>query len=379
MYAIGLMAFILLLSTMVGLPVLPRLSKELGADVTEIPIVLSAALVTMIVAQFFTGSLADRYSSRTLILVGAMTGSVSSLLCVVAGDWVQLVVLRVVGGAADAVAMPALLTITATLGKGRTGKFFGILRSAQGLSFVVAPALGSALSLVSLRTPFIVDGLLSLVAMLGTILLMQNTDKTSPEHHLSVFRRLRSVFSKPRVYLYLLMGVSGLFGFGIFYTFIPTKAQVLGLAPWQVGVILSGGALVFSVMSFVVGVLSDRFGRRMFGVVSQLIIVGSGIGLMCSEGFVSLLLFYGLFCVGETTTYLLCFVYAGETFGEKHTGTAMGAFDSVVDLSLFVAPLIAISVHRSTGWMVPVFLIAVVPAMWGFFATVVWLPREAKG
>ena len=75
MYAIGLMAFILLLSTMVGVPVLPRLAKELGASAAEIPIVVSAALVTIIIAQFFTGSLADRYSARTLILIGAMIGS----------------------------------------------------------------------------------------------------------------------------------------------------------------------------------------------------------------------------------------------------------------------------------------------------------------
>ncbi len=378
MYAIGLVAFILLLSTMVCVPVLPQLARELGASATEIPIIVSAALVTIIIAQFFTGSLADRYSSRTLILVGAMIGAVSSLLCVVATDWVQLTILRVIGGLADAIALPALLTITATLGKGRPGKFFGILRSAQGLSFVIAPAVGSVLSLAFLRAPFIVDGVLSLIAGLVSILLMRNTPKASAEHNVSVFRKIGAVFSERRVYLYLLMGVSGLFGFGIFYSFIPAKAQLLGLAPWQVGAILSEGALLFSLVSFVIGSLSDRFGRRMFVIVSQLIIVAGGVGLLYSESFVSLLVFYGLFCVGETITYLLCFVYAAETFGHKHTGTAMGAFDSVLDLSLFVGPMIAISVYRSTGQMPSVFLIAVGPAVLAFFATAIWLPRCAK-
>lgn len=380
MYAIGLMAFILLLSTMVGVPVLPRLAKELGARATEIPIVVSAALVTIIIAQFFTGSLADRYSSRTLILVGAMIGGVSSLLCVVATGWVQLTILRVIGGLADAIALPALLTITATLGKGRPGKFFGILRSAQGLSFVVAPALGSVFSLASLRTPFLLDGLLSLAAMVAAVFLMQNTVKPKAEHDLGTFQKLGALFSKRRVYLYLLMGVSGLFGFGIFYSFIPTKAELLGLAPWQVGAILCEGALLFSLVSFVIGSLSDRFGRRMFVIVSQLIIIAGGLGLMRSESFVSLLAFYGLFCVGETITFLLCFVYASETFDDKHTGTSMGAFDSVLDLSLFAGPLIAISVYRSTGMMPVVFLIAIVPAVLAFFATTIWLPRgdEAK-
>ena len=56
MYAIGLMAFIIFLSTLVSLPVLPRLSAELGAATHQIPIVISATLATVVVAQFFAGS-----------------------------------------------------------------------------------------------------------------------------------------------------------------------------------------------------------------------------------------------------------------------------------------------------------------------------------
>ncbi|MFC1522084.1 MFS transporter, partial [Elusimicrobiota bacterium] len=66
MYGIGMMAFILFLSTLVGVPVLPELSKELGADASEIPIVLSAALVTVVIFQFFSGFLADKYSRKKM-------------------------------------------------------------------------------------------------------------------------------------------------------------------------------------------------------------------------------------------------------------------------------------------------------------------------
>lgn len=143
MYGIGAMAFVLFLSTLVGAPVLPNLSTELGADVTEIPIVGSASLATVVVAQFFTGILADRYSKRTLIFIGALLGSFSSLLCALATHWMQLTALRVVGGVADAIAMPALLAMAASLGTDQPERFFGILRSSQGLSFVVGPAFGS--------------------------------------------------------------------------------------------------------------------------------------------------------------------------------------------------------------------------------------------
>ena len=83
---------------------------------TEIPIVASAALV---VVQFFTGMVADRYSQRGLILIGALIGSVSSLLCAVVTHWTQLALLRVIGDVADAIAMPTLRAITASLSRAR--------------------------------------------------------------------------------------------------------------------------------------------------------------------------------------------------------------------------------------------------------------------
>lgn len=378
MYGVGVMAFVLFLSTLVGVPVLPHLSKELGADASEIPIVVSAALVTVVIVQFFTGVLADRYSKRTLILIGALLGSVSSLLCVVATDWLQLAVLRVIGGIADAVAMPALLAITASLGTEQPGKFFGILRGSQGLSSVVAPVLGSVLSFISLRTPFVADGLLSLLAFLAAIVLLKDTGRAKSEHDLSAFRGLRLAFSDQRVYLYLLIGISGLFGFGILNSFVPTKAQLIGLEAWQIGVILGGGAAIFSFVSYVIGTLSDRFGRRMFVIASQLIILIAGIGLILSSRFAALLLFYGLFCVGETITYLLSFVYATEVFDQKYIGTSMGAFDSAMDLSLFIGPMLAICIYKSTDQIAPIFLIAVAPAIFAFFATVAWLPRQVR-
>ena len=163
MYAIGLMAFIIFLSTLVSLPVLPRLSTELGAEMYQIPIVVPAALATVVVAQFFAGALADRFSRQRLILVGTALGSVSSLLCLIASDWVHLVVLRVLGGVADAISMPALLAITSTLGKDAPGRFFGILRSSQGLSFVVGPAMGAFDSLMDLS--LLIAPLLGVVAL----------------------------------------------------------------------------------------------------------------------------------------------------------------------------------------------------------------------
>jgi len=73
---------------------------------------LSAALMTVVLLQFFTGSLADRYGRRFVLGSAALAGGFTSLGCALAASWSQLLVMRILGGVADAVAMPALLGLT---------------------------------------------------------------------------------------------------------------------------------------------------------------------------------------------------------------------------------------------------------------------------
>lgn len=376
MYAIGLMAFIIFLSTLVSLPVLPRLSTELGAETYQIPIVVSAALATVVVAQFFAGALADRFSRQRLILVGTALGSVSSLLCLIANDWVHLVVLRVLGGVADAISMPALLAITSTLGKDAPGRFFGILRSSQGLSFVVGPALGAVLSLASLRAPFLVDGLLSLVAFCAAFYLIKGGERASSEHNLGVFRSLGATFGNSRVFVYLLMGFAGLFAFGIFGVFVPTKGEMLGLDAWEIGLILATGSFAFSVSSYFTGVISEKVGRKLWVLASLGLLVLSGVGLVYADSLFLLIGFYVLFCLTNAVPYLLSFVYASETFDTSYIGAAMGAFDSLMDLSLLIAPLLGVVALGMTGEMAYPLLLAVLPAFFALFVIFAFL-RES--
>ena len=143
---LALVTFILFLSTQIGVPSPPRLSAELGANPQEMAAILSSALMTLVALQSFSGVLADRYGRRAVLVVGAALGGLTSFLCAFVARWQWLLVLRVLGGAADAIAMPALLGLTAEISEGRQGTFFGALRSSQGLSLMIAPSIGGWLA-----------------------------------------------------------------------------------------------------------------------------------------------------------------------------------------------------------------------------------------
>ena len=67
----------------------------------------SAPLMTVVLFQFFTGGLADRYGRRLVLGSAALAGGLTSLGCALAGNWRWLLAMRVLGGLADAVSMPA--------------------------------------------------------------------------------------------------------------------------------------------------------------------------------------------------------------------------------------------------------------------------------
>ena len=76
---LGLTTFVLFLSTLVGTPVIPDLAAELDAHPGAMAATLSSALMTVVLLEFFTDGLADRYGRRLVLGGAALAGGLTSL------------------------------------------------------------------------------------------------------------------------------------------------------------------------------------------------------------------------------------------------------------------------------------------------------------
>jgi MFS family permease len=356
---LALTTFVLFLSTLVGAPVIPELAAELGADAGATAAILSASLMTVVTLQFFTGGLADRYGRRLVLGGAALAGGLTSLGCALAGDWRWLLAMRVLGGVADAISMPALLGLTAEISAGRQGTFFGVLRSAQGLSFILGPAIGGLLSLVSLRAPFMADAVLSLVACALLVALVPASPPASPSgerHDWAQLRRLRTLFAERRYYAYaLFVGVNNV-AYPVLAAFVPVKARSLGAAPGQISLILILEAICFSLACWWVGRASDRWGRRPFLIAAQPGVLLACAGLALAQSWPGMAAWYALYGLAGGATFLLGLVMAADVTPEADAAGTLGAFDAAVDLLMLVAPLAALALHQQLGRVSPLLL-----------------------
>jgi MFS family permease len=374
---LALTTFVLFLSTLVGTPVIPDLAAELGADARATAATLSSALMTVVLLQFFTGGLADRYGRRLILGSAALAGGLTSLGCALAGDWRLLLAMRILGGVADAVSMPALLGLTAEMSDGRQGTVFGVLRSAQGLSFILGPAIGGALSLISLRAPFLVDACLSLVAC-GLLVCFVPARGTHPgeRREWAQLRRLKVLFTDRRFYAFALFcGVNNV-AFPVLAAFLPVKARSLGADPRQISLMLAVEAGCFSLASWLAGRAADRWGRRPFVIVAQPGVMLACLGLALAPTWPSLVAWYALYGLAGGTTFLLGLVMAADVTPAADAAGLLGAFDAAVDLLLFLAPALALLAYGRLGSPEPLIVASGVPALLAL--PVALMVRETK-
>jgi MFS family permease len=75
-------------------PLLPKLAAEYNVPVSQVSIILSAETALLAFGLLFTGTLADRFGRKQLIVVSLLLGGTLTLLCPFATSWTMLVIMR---------------------------------------------------------------------------------------------------------------------------------------------------------------------------------------------------------------------------------------------------------------------------------------------
>lgn len=135
------------------LPLLPLYATRFGASA----LVVGLLVTSYSVVQFFLapvwGRLSDRYGRRPVLLLGLVGSAVAYLVFAWAGSVSVLLLSRVLAGIGGATIPVAEAYIADVTPPERRAGNMGLIGAAFGLGFTLGPALGGALSTVSLQAP----------------------------------------------------------------------------------------------------------------------------------------------------------------------------------------------------------------------------------
>ena len=331
-------------------PAIPVFAREFGVGVTAAGAVISAFALMRLVSALAGGRLVDRFGERTVLATGIGIVAVSSFLAGLAQDYIQLLVLRGVGGIGSAMfTVSAYTLLLRVAGPEQRGRASGLFQSGFLIGGIAGPFIGGVLTSISIRAPFFVyAGTLAVAGLIGIVFLsharLDDTAQTDDDvpARTGLAAALRNSAYRAALTTNFAVGWSL---FGVRASLIPLFV-IEGLrrdAIW-IGIGLAISAIAQALTLLPAGRFVDTVGRRpamIFGgalaAVSMLLLALDG--SVVAYG-VSMLLF-GIASgfLGTAPAAVVGDVVTGRG------GTVVAAFQMASDLGAIIGPILA-------GWLV---------------------------
>src|SRR4026209_1757964 len=154
---ITLATFTDLVAYSIAIPVLPDLSRRLGASPTMIGLLFASFGVTLLTVSIPMGAVSDRIGRKAPMVAGLVALSAATLLFAFADSLPWLFAARLVQGAADAVTWVVGFALIADLyDANERGKVTGFVMMGTSVALMIGPTFGGWFyELGGIRLPFI--------------------------------------------------------------------------------------------------------------------------------------------------------------------------------------------------------------------------------
>jgi len=341
-YVLGLIAFCVAVGFGVLVPVLPVFARSFGVDNFAVGAVVSAFAALRLVTSPFCGRLIDTFGERLVMAVGIFIVALSSGLAGISASYVQLLVLRGIGGVGSAMFTVSATTLLLTsVEAGMRGRATGFYQGGFLLGGMTGPAIGGLLSTFSLTAPFFFyAATLAVAGTVGLLLLRTRSAKVDgPDLPVVPFR---DVLRDRRYQAACVTNLAqGWTSFGVRSTLVPViVVEVLDRPTSWTGTAFACAAVVQTVAVGPAGRFVDTVGRRpamigggvLAGVAILAVPFAPGIGLL-----IVALCLYGVAAAFLGTAPAAT---VGDAAGGR-SGTAVAVFSMCADVGAIVGPLVA--------------------------------------
>ncbi|MBA3527993.1 MAG: MFS transporter, partial [Propionibacteriaceae bacterium] len=262
---LGLIAFCVAVGFGVLIPVLPVFARSFQVGHLEVGAVISVFALMRLVSSPFCARMIAHAGERAILASGIFIVALSSGLAGVSGTYLQLLLLRGVGGIGSAMftvsAMTLLLGSVAPEVRGRAAGFYqgGFL-----LGSMTGPAVGGLLAAISLTAPFFFyAGTLTVAGTVGLALLGPTRDRGGREDDTPTIA-FREVLRDPRYQAACATNLAqGWTSFGVRTSLVPVLVvEVLHRPASWTGIAFACASVAQTLAVGPAGTFVDTVGRR---------------------------------------------------------------------------------------------------------------------
>ena len=154
---------------------------------------------------------------------------------------------------------------------------------------------------------------------------------------------------------------------------IPLYARSIGADTVQIGIINSAFLLIAGIMSLPLGILSDRFGRKLFASLGLIVLSVTSFLLYFSKTPMQIMWIYLLFGAGLAAFGPTMMSFVADFSPKTHLGRSYGWYTTAIYTSMSLGPAIGGFIAQQRGFL-QVFLISGMIIFLSFWVVVLFLP-----
>ncbi|WKA58217.1 MFS transporter [Planococcus shenhongbingii] len=383
-YILMINMFIAIGSFGIIIPILPSYLESINQGGMAAGLMIAIFAAAQFLFSPLAGKWADQYGRRKMIIYG-LAGLTLSMFVFYVSDSIWILYLsRVIGGIGAAMLVPAIFAYIADITTyDQRAKGNSLVSAAMSLGIVVGPGIGGFLADYSIKLPFLVSALVSLVAVVFSIVLLKENDAVEADPALaatltdeeSMFKKIGRSVTMP-YFIPLIITLVMSFGLLAYESVVGLYLdnQFQSTAKDIAFMITATGVVSVIVQLFIV----DRIVRR-YGEVAVLIafigVAAAGFLLSLFAGSyamfftVSLIIFMATSILRPVLNTLISKMADGEV------GFAMGMNNAYMSIGNVIGPLLAGALYDIN--IVYPFILGLIMLMITMFITVSWQRSRA--
>jgi MFS family permease len=346
LFIIALIALVNMLGYGIIIPLMYSYSKKFGLSDFENGLLFAIYSVCQFIATPIIGRMSDKYGRRPLLLISIIGTAVSFFMMAFAPSALFLFLARALDGLTAGNIPVAFAVISDSTKPEERAKAFGVIGSAFNFGFVFGPAIAALTVSLKPSLPFVIAGVVTLIAAILTALYLPETNTHMGEvRHgkLFDFARLWHTLFDPNV------GVTFMISLLFFLAF--SCALIYGFQPFTLNVLhvsSAGNAYLFTLFgivglisqNMVVGRVTQKFGlKKSFS--AGMLFTSLAFVLMFFSRSVGMFIFASIIlALFNGIVQTLIPTLLSQEADAKSQGTIMGLNTSYQSLGMIAGPLV---------------------------------------
>lgn len=342
---VGLIALVNMLGYGIIIPIIYAYSRQYGLSDFENGLLFALFSICQFLSTPIIGRLSDKYGRRPLLLVSIMGTAVSFFIAAFAPNAFFLFFARALDGLTAGNIPVAFAVISDSTKVEERAKAFGMIGAAFSFGFIFGPAISAFTVGFGQGVPFIIAGVITLIAAALTFMFLPETNKHMGEvkkSKLFNFTKLWHTLFDPNVGVTFLISLIFFLAFScaIIYGYQPFTLKVLGISASQNAILFTlFGIVGLITQTFIVGRVSKMFGVKHSFSTSILFTAISFVIMFLSKSLVVFVLASIILGVFNSIAQTLLPTILSQEADAKSQGSIMGLNASYQSIGMIIGPI----------------------------------------